>query len=149
MGDARIAIAKAPDNHYGLIVADAFNGDSIPTHLLTKQAILLYLKKLRKGGFIAFHISNRYLNLRKPLGRAAAKMGLTALVSGRSGSSWVVMAKDGKTLAPLLDLPLSDSKSDTKNKNKKNKRYWKVLRDYPETRLWTDTYTELGSLIRF
>jgi len=149
MGDARIAIAKAPDNHYGLIVADAFNGMAVPTHLLTKEAISLYLKKLQKGGIIVFHISNKYLDLKKPLGRIAAEMGLTAILRAGPMFTIIAMTEDRKTLAPVFDLQLSDSKSNTKNKNKKNKRSWKVLRDYPETRLWTDTYTELGSLIRF
>lgn len=67
IGDGRIEIAKAPDKSYGLIVLDAFSSDSIPVHLLTREALGLYLTKLRDDGVIAFHISNRYFDLRPVL----------------------------------------------------------------------------------
>lgn len=67
IGDGRIEIAKAPDKSFGLIVLDAFSSDSIPVHLLTREALGLYLSKLRDDGVIAFHISNRYFDLRPVL----------------------------------------------------------------------------------
>jgi hypothetical protein len=67
IGDGRIEIAKAPDASYGLIVVDAFSSDSIPVHLLTREALDLYLHKLRDDGVVAFHISNRYFDLRPVL----------------------------------------------------------------------------------
>ena len=65
-GDARLNLQNAPDNNYGLIVLDAFSSDAIPVHLVTQQALDLYLSKLAQGGMLAFHISNRSLDL-KPI----------------------------------------------------------------------------------
>lgn len=63
LGDARLQLRNAPDQHYGLIVLDAFNSDAIPLHLLTQEAIDLYRSKLATGGMLAFHIPNRSLRL--------------------------------------------------------------------------------------
>ena len=63
LGDARLQLQNAPDQHYGLIVLDAFNSDAIPVHLMTHEAITLYTSKLAPGGMLAFHISNRSLKL--------------------------------------------------------------------------------------
>lgn len=113
VGDARLTLAKRPDASFDLVVLDAFSSDSIPTHLLTVEAIGVYLSKLRPEGILAIHISNRYLNLADPLARAARKMGLVARIwednsapsevqeSGKTSSSWVVMARTVPHLAPL------------------------------------------------
>jgi SAM-dependent methyltransferase len=70
-GDARLELAKAPSASYDIIFLDAFSSDAIPVHLLTTQAIEMYLTKLKPGGFLAFHTSNRYLDLPPVLARAA------------------------------------------------------------------------------
>ena len=62
LGDARLELAHAPEAGYGLIVADAFNSDAVPVHLLTREAIDLYLSKLKSDGVLAFDISNRYVD---------------------------------------------------------------------------------------
>ena len=62
-GDARIELNKIPRSHYDLLIIDAFSGDSVPTHLLTTDAIREYKEHLQKGGIILFHISNKYLDL--------------------------------------------------------------------------------------
>src|SRR5204863_6411361 len=63
IGDARLSLQREPDHHYGLLVVDAFSGDTIPVHLLTCEALGIYLDKLADGGLLAFHISNTYLDL--------------------------------------------------------------------------------------
>jgi SAM-dependent methyltransferase len=70
-GDARLELAKAPPGSYDIIFLDAFSSDSIPIHLLTTQAIEMYVSKLKPGGFLAFHTSNRYLDLPPVLARTA------------------------------------------------------------------------------
>ena len=80
LGDARLSLQEARDGTYGLIVADAFSSDAIPTHLITREALALYFRKLTENGTLAFHISNRYLNLRPVLGNLARDAGLTCLV---------------------------------------------------------------------
>ena len=63
LGDARLRLTDAPDGGYDLIFIDAFIGAAIPIHLLTREAVALYLKKLKPGGIVAMHISNRNLEL--------------------------------------------------------------------------------------
>jgi hypothetical protein len=128
LGDARLSLAASPDR-YGLIVLDAFSSDAIPTHLLTRQALDLYLSRLRAGGAIAVHVSNRYADLEPVLGRLAADAGLRCLDRvdsvaadperadagaaedgpslARSASHWVVLARPVARLAgphPAHDL---------------------------------------------
>src|SRR5690606_8793834 len=63
LGDARFTLADVPDGQYDVIVVDAFTSDAIPIHLLTQEAMAIYLKKLRPDGLIVLHISNRHLEL--------------------------------------------------------------------------------------
>ncbi len=63
VGDARLELEHAPDQSYDIIMVDAFSSDAIPTHLLTREALDLYDKKLAPQGTLVFHISNRYYNL--------------------------------------------------------------------------------------
>ncbi len=63
IGDARLTMAKEPDNSYDLIIVDAFSSDAVPVHLMTAEALRLYLNKLTPTGVVLLHISNRYLDL--------------------------------------------------------------------------------------
>ncbi|MCC6676768.1 MAG: fused MFS/spermidine synthase [Phycisphaerales bacterium] len=114
-GDGRLQIALEPDGRFGLIVLDAFSSDSIPVHLMTREAMEIYLRKLAPGGVIAVHISNHYLNLRPVLEAIAMDLRLTGLIGDESAitslqqvledkrvSTWVVLARDRADLAPLI-----------------------------------------------
>ena len=68
LGDARISLVQAPAHYYQLFVLDAFSSDVIPVHLLTREAIQLYLSKLDENGILFFHISNRYIGSRAGFG---------------------------------------------------------------------------------
>jgi hypothetical protein len=72
LGDARLTLGDAPDHSYDLIIIDAFSSDAIPLHLLTREALALYFRKLTADGLVLFHISNRYLDL-APVVSALAK----------------------------------------------------------------------------
>ena len=102
-GDARLSLARAPRARYGVLVADAFSSDAIPVHLLTREALALYRSRLRPGGVIAFHISNRFLELEPVLGALARDAGLRCIAQkeprselghprGKIPSHWVAMA---------------------------------------------------------
>ena len=78
LGDARLTLADAPDHSYDLIVIDAFSSDSIPLHLLTREAFALYQRKLAADGIILFHVSNRYLDLAPVVVALAADVGAPA-----------------------------------------------------------------------
>jgi hypothetical protein len=103
LGDARLKLHDAPDRSYDLIVLDAFSSDAIPVHLMTQQAVDLYLSKLAPGGLMVFHISNRNLDLTEVVADLAASRNLSGLSlldlsppqpNGKDPSQWVVLARN-------------------------------------------------------
>ncbi len=144
LGDARLSLRAAPAHGYGMIVLDAFSGDSIPTHLLTREALALYLSKLASNGVLAFHISNRYLDLHGVLGDLAYDAGLSCLANdeahvsedetreGKFASWWVVMARNSSDLEALGNDPR-----------------WRALPPMPGSRVWTDDFSNIVSILRF
>jgi spermidine synthase len=113
-GDARLKLGAAPEGHYDLIVLDAYGSDSVPVHLLTREAMELYLRKLAPGGLVAFHVSNLHIDLRPVVAALAADTGLVCLfredadfpeeeqAKGRWPSRWAVVARGRADLEPLL-----------------------------------------------
>jgi hypothetical protein len=109
LGDARLSLAAEPDGSYDLLVLDAFSSDAVPAHLLTSEAIVLYMRKLRPGGVIMFHVSNRYYELDTAVTATAWSLGFRALsLSYLPGSArtemleaqtsqWVVVGWDSDT----------------------------------------------------
>jgi hypothetical protein len=105
LGDARLSLMQEPAEHYGLIVLDAFNSDSIPTHLLTREAFSLYRDKLAEHGILAVHISNKYLDLEPVVFEVAraddlvirswldTTMSPAALARGKRISRWAILAR--------------------------------------------------------
>ena len=110
IGDARLTIAKEPDASFDLFIIDAFTSDAIPVHMLTKEAVELFLNKLKPDGVVLLHTSNRYLNLNSVLGailkelpEGTAGMGMSdkgTESNGESGSSVAIFAKSESALAP-------------------------------------------------
>ncbi len=148
LGDARLELRDAPDSHYELIVLDAFSGDSIPAHLLTREALALYLRKLAPGGILAFHVSNIYLDLAPTLGSLAQDAHLACQVEndinvpqaeideGRFPSIWVVMSRNQSELAYLAAETGYPAR-------------WQPMPLKPGARVWTDDYSNLLSAIRW
>ena len=71
MGDARLSLAREPGQRFDILVVDAFSGDAIPIHLLTREAFQIYWRHVKPDGVIAVHVSNRYLNLAPVVALAA------------------------------------------------------------------------------
>jgi len=144
LGDARLQLAYAPDGSYDYIILDAFSSDAIPVHLMTREALALYKRKLAPGGSIAFHISNRYLNLEPVLvelardGRMAGIVGAdTAITSQQTmsykmNSKWVVLSRNAKDHAQLAVQP-----------------GWRVLAPKADVTLWTDDFSNVFSVFRW
>jgi spermidine synthase len=137
LGDARLSLAAVAPGHYDAIVLDAFSSDAIPLHLLTKQALEMYLEKLSDRGVLVFHISNRHLDLRPVVGALARDLRLAlraqlhvapAKSNGRS-SEWVVLARSEDHLGSLA----GDS------------RWARVAGD--TRRVWTDDYSDILSVL--
>ena len=121
MGDARLTMERqqvTESEKYGVIVVDAFSSDAIPVHLITREAMQVYLDKLAPDGLLAFHISNRYFDLKPVLYNLAQERGLSSVYQsddreadkestallGKSSSTWVVLARDSKYLDGLRAL---------------------------------------------
>ena len=114
LGDARLKLHGAPDRAYDLLVLDAFSSDAIPVHLITQQALDLYLSKLAPGGLIVFHISNRNLDLSNVVANLAKSRSLSCLSlldmtpaqpNGKDPSHWVVLARSSADLGALVSEP--------------------------------------------
>lgn len=143
IADGRRAIENAEPESYDLLVLDAFSSDAVPVHLITAEAFAAYLGRLRSGGLIAVHISNRYVDLEPVLGDLVAQEGLAALTnppdrvseserrSGRMESRWVVIAPKMEALAYLQAAG------------------WRSLRRLPGVSHWTDDYSNLLAAIDF
>jgi SAM-dependent methyltransferase len=82
VGDARLSLEDQPSGSFDLLVLDAFSSDSVPAHLLTREAMQTYARTLRPGGILAFHLSNRYYSLAGPVGATARSVGLDAVSLG-------------------------------------------------------------------
>ncbi len=110
LGDARQSLEGAQDRAYDVIVLDAFSSDAIPVHLLTKEAVSVYLTRLAPGGVLAFHITNRYVDLAPVLASAARDLGLAAIEDEDYGypddslvydSDWLVLARSTSSFGSL------------------------------------------------
>jgi hypothetical protein len=109
LGDARLSMARESAQQYDILVVDAFSSDSIPIHLITLEAIDVFLKHIKPDGVIAFHVTNRYLDLKSVLALLAQARGLTAVSIYDDGtssplaysSSWVVLAKNPAVLKKI------------------------------------------------
>ena len=141
LGDARLSLARPGTPAFRLLVLDAFSSDAIPIHLVTREALDLYLRHLEPDGVIAFHISNRHLNLAPVFATLAADRGLVALSSndydpdervhpGRFPSEWLVMAREAKAFGELTRNPLW---------------YRPVTR--AGMRVWTDDYSDILAVL--
>jgi len=143
VGDARLELAREPDASFDLLVIDAFTGDSVPTHLLTREALALYDRKLRPGGCLAIHISNRYLDFGPAVAALAADGRWLALLArdlqvprdyARTTSTWAVLGRDEQRMATIAANPTSELYS------------WQPLRGDP-TRAWTDDRSALSEVL--
>ena len=144
LGDARISLKAVPDHYYGLIVIDAFSGDSIPVHLLTREALQLYLKKLEPNGILVFHISNNYLDLQPVVASLAGDAGLICLIerdtriseaqakNGMFASVWAIIGRNSNDLGKLA----TDSR-------------WRPSVVEPGTRVWTDDFSSVISIFKW
>jgi spermidine synthase len=75
LGDARLTLTADTAARYDLVIVDVFSSDSVPVHMLTREALALYFARLKPGGIVLFHVSNRYLDLTPVVTRLAAEAG--------------------------------------------------------------------------
>jgi spermidine synthase len=139
IGDARVVLAQQTDTQYDILVVDAYSSDAVPVHLTTNEALKLYRDRLKPGGIIMFHITNRYYDLSRPLARSAADLGLSAYiqrydgapdVQSNSSSKVVIMSPDPASIAPFAADPKWDPVENDGG------------------RIWTDDYANLLAILK-
>jgi spermidine synthase len=142
-GDARLTLRDAPRAAYDLLILDAFSSDAIPMHLMTREALALYLEKLAPGGVIAWHVSNRNLDLAPIVADLAADAGVVAwvqtdqpsraqLAQYRTPSIWIALARRPEHLGALAQDPR-----------------WTRLQGRPGAPPWTDDFSNIVSALRW
>ncbi len=141
LGDGRIQMAEQENQRYGAVILDAFASDSIPTHLLTKEAFAIYLSKLAPHGVLLMNTTNRHMDLWPLAATQAQASGWiaygkhfrpTTAQSFVYESFWVIMAPTREDIAPLL------SSNDG----------WEELVAPKNSRVWTDQYMNILPYLR-
>jgi SAM-dependent methyltransferase len=138
MGDARLSLERESPENFDVLAVDAFSSDSIPVHLLTLQAMLLYFRHLRPDGVLAVHISNRYLDLEPVLAGETRATGKLARVVDTEdddtqdvfGATWVLVT------SPASGFRGEELTNSTAIESKKT------------VRLWTDDYSNLFRILK-
>jgi hypothetical protein len=142
IGDARLTLGASPEK-YDLIVLDAFSSDTIPVHLLTREAIQVYLRHLNTGGVILLHISNRYMELADVVAAVAAAENLSTLI--RRDDRPQASPPDFKMNAEVA--ALARNPHDLGDLGAQSG--WHTLKAPPNVRAWTDDYSNiLGAIMR-
>jgi len=80
LGDGRLSLEREPDQRFDLLALDAFSGDSIPMHLLTREAMATYVRHLKPDGVIVFQATNRFVDITPVVERLAAEFGFSAVL---------------------------------------------------------------------
>ena len=142
-GDARLTLADAPDGSYDLIFVDAFIGAAIPSHLLTREAMALYLRKLKPDGIVAMHVSNHNLELASVAAGIAQANG--AIMREYDGGDVQEDASQHKWVPRVAAVARRDEDFGALAKSE----YWPILAPDPNQRVWTDDYSNfVGAILR-
>jgi SAM-dependent methyltransferase/MFS family permease len=142
LGDARLTLEREPPQNFDVLAVDAFSSDAIPVHLITREALGVYLKHVKSDGIVAFHVSNRFLDLIPVVARIAKEQGAHAVLvnddpddedeSLRSRSDWVLVSRHP---AALESEPIVEGGG-------------REAEDQPRWRTWTDDYSNLIQILK-
>lgn len=142
LGDARLSLEREAPQGFDVLAVDAFSSDAIPVHLITREALGTYLRHMKPDGIVAFHVSNRFLDLIPVVARIAREQGAQAVLveddpdeddpSGRSRSDWVLVSRSGQALAARAIVERDGAPAE----------------DQPQWRTWTDDYSNLIQILK-
>jgi hypothetical protein len=143
LGDARLTLADAPGGAYDIIYVDAFSSDAIPIHLITREAMALYLAKLAPHGIVVVHVSNRYLELASVVIGIAAANGAVARLN--DGSDFQEKESEYLFVGTVVAVARSDEDFGALSRS----QYWPLQQPDPKQWVWTDDYSNIvGAVIR-
>ncbi len=137
LGDARLNLEREPPHQFDVLAIDAFSSDSIPVHLITLEAVEIYQKHMKPDGVIAFHVSNRFLDLKPVVQMIAEKRGLAVgwvrdtYDDGSTTSDWILLTK-AKNL--LLKPDILEATY--------------IVPPEPGWRVWTDDFNNLVQVMK-
>ncbi|MBI2290321.1 MAG: fused MFS/spermidine synthase [Betaproteobacteria bacterium] len=143
LGDGRLSLEREASQQFDVLAMDAFSGDSIPLHLLTREAMAIYLQHLKPGGVLAFQATNRFIDIAPVVASLAAEHGLTAvLISDSAGSEegadyWIsgtdqILVTSNRALLESGNIRAAG----------------KVLAAPPGFRIWTDSFNNLLRVLK-
>ena len=138
LGDARLTLEREPPQNFDVLAVDAFSSDAIPVHLITREALGTYLRHMKPDGIVAFHVSNRFLNLVPVAARLAAEHGAYAVLvdeeseEDRTTSTWVLVSRDKKALERPEIVDAGATQPETRD----------------DWRTWTDDYSNLVQILK-
>jgi len=140
VGDGRLKVAEVHPGQLDLLIVDAFSSDSIPAHLVSQEAVGIYVSRLKSDGVLLFHVSNRYLDVQSLVSAVLIHAGLTTFIrrdedhsiAGKSASDYVAGARDAAALESIQTNPA-----------------WQRVASAPDLRPWTDDYSNVLSLVRW
>jgi hypothetical protein len=143
IGDARLSLEREAPQNFDVLAVDAFSSDAIPVHLITREALQTYLQHMKPDGIVAFHVSNRFLDLIPVVARLAKELKLEAALiaddpdddddtSVKSRSDWVLVSRDVAALKAPAIVEAGASPAE----------------DRPGWRTWTDDYSNLIQILK-
>lgn len=143
LGDARLALAGSAPASFDVLMIDAFSSDSIPLHLLTKEALAIYGRAISPDGVLMLHISNRYMDLRPVVAALAATQGWQARLrfdnpqrdGGLTPSYWVALTRNADRIDRLVRHDPAQP--------------WTHLKPKPGQRPWSDDHSSILPFIRW
>lgn len=141
IGDARLQLEREAPQHLDVLAVDAFSSDAIPVHLITREALAIYLRHLKPDGLVVFHVSNRFLDLAPVVAGIAKDLGVhTVNILDRpeeddqtkSQSDWILVSRDAKALA-RKEIRAAGAEP---------------VAERPELRVWTDDYSNVVQILK-
>ncbi len=145
VGDARLRLRDGAPARFDVLIMDAFSSDSIPVHLMTREALAIYKRAMIPGGLLIAHISNRHLRLEPVVAALAKDAGLPGIVrldanvsaaeakELKSGSHWIAMSTNPETLAAIAA----------------KHHAWRTLEAPAGQKVWTDDFSDLLAAMKF
>jgi len=138
LGDARLNLEREAPQHFDVLAIDAFSSDAIPVHLITSEALAIYRRHVKPGGIIAFHVTNRYLDLAPVVQQLADAQGLHAVLVADDGeepmgsrSDWVLLSDS----EDALEVEGIDEVAET-------------VEPHAGWRLWTDDFNNIVQVLK-
>ena len=141
LGDARLQLEREAPQQFDLLVIDAFSSDAIPVHLITQEALAVYMRHLRPDGAVIFHVTNRYLRLSPVVQQLAHNAGLMAMLLSHQpeDDTGRLLASTDYVLVTRNTLLMADAKI-------RDAQY--MIEPIDGLRLWTDDFNNLLQVLK-